>query len=474
MRTLLLALALGVGGCAVGAPPGFSDGDLWTFPLVAPLEDDLLLVPVYVQDRPDPLLFMIDPDSRQSSIDSALQSELKPYSVQVPDEVTEKDEKVSVYVAEIARIKVGDLEVRNLKMRVHNAGTFFSGGRVVRGILGRDVIADSLILAADRDRGVAYLATQGNLSPPAGATAIGFRHYFHRQIAKVTINDKSSYDVHLDIGARTSMLLAGRMAKAGLPRINVRASLVDEYGARREESTGGLAAKVALGALRADGILFLPFGDKRIDDEELQGAIGQNFFSRYHMTMNWDKKKMWLKPRSGDVIGTTRERLRRWGNLFDKCKSPACVSVELVREETPAPAAPAAPASPATPTPTPAAPTPATPTPAEPGVTPAAPVTPAPAGTAAPVKEMRIVREDLASFDYEVLLEAVNAEGKPLGLPRLLAHLPGGIPSLTLRPVAPEYAAAATFIVLDVSPFPRPCESAPEGRRCVWTLEKRM
>ena len=36
------------GGCAVGAPPGFSDGDLWTFPLVAPLEDDLLLVPVYV------------------------------------------------------------------------------------------------------------------------------------------------------------------------------------------------------------------------------------------------------------------------------------------------------------------------------------------------------------------------------------------------------------------------------------------
>jgi len=84
------------------------------------------------------------------------------------------------------------------------------------------------------------------------------------------------------------------------------------------------------------------------------------------------------------------------------------------------------------------------------------------------------VREDLASFDYEVLLEAVNADGKPLGLPRLLAHLPGGIPSMTLRPVGPEYAAAATFMVLDVSPFPRPCESTPEGRRCIWTLEKRM
>ena len=472
MRTCLIALALFcVGGCAVGAPPGFSDGDLWTFPLVAPLEDDLLLVPVYVNDRAEPLLFMIDPDSRQSSIDNALQSELKPYSVQAPREVTENDERIPIFVAEIAKIKVGDLEVKNLKMRVHNAGTFFAGGRVVRGILGRDVIADSLVLTADRDRGVAFLATQGSLSPPPGAFEVGFRHYFHRQIARVTINDKRSFDVHLDIGARTSMLLANRMARAGLPRLPVRALLVDEYGFKREESSGGLAAKVALGDARVDGLLFLPFGDKRIDDEEVQGALGNNFFSRFHMTMNWDKKKLWLKPRSNDVIGTARERVRRWGNLFDKCKNPACVSVQLVRVEAPAPAAPATP---------PAAPPAATPAPApEPGVTPAPPVTPEPTppgGTAPalPLKELRILREDLASVEYEVMFEAVDADGRPLGLPRLLAHLPGGIPAVTERTLAPEYAAAAAFVVIDVSPVPRPCENGPEGRRCVWPLEKRM
>ncbi len=461
MRTLLFAaLAAASGSCAVGAPPGFSDGDLWTFPLVAPLEDDLLLVPVYVQDRPEPLLFMIDPDSRQSSIDNALQSELKPYSVQAPEEVTEKDEKVPIFVAEIMKIKVGDLEVRNLKMRVHNAGTFYSGGRVVRGILGRDVIADSLIFAADRDRGVAYLATQGNLSPPPGAIEVGFRHFFHRQLASIKINDKSSFDVHLDIGARTSMLMQGALAKASLPRLNVRATLVDEYGAKREETTGGLAAKVLLGKAEVDGVLFLPFGDRRVDKEDLQGALGQNFFSRFNLTMNWDKKKMWLKPRSGDLIGTSRERIRRWGNLFDKCKNPACISVQLVREEAPAAPAPAAPAAPA-----PAAPAG--------GVTPEPPVTPPPPATGA-VKEIRILREDLASIDYEVLLEAIDADGKPLGLPRLLAHLPGGIPTLTERTLAPQYASAATFIVLDVSPFPRPCASAPEGRRCVWALEQHM
>ena len=473
MRRLLIALAL-CSGCAVGAPPGFSDGDLWTFPLVAPLEDDLLLVPVYVQDRSEPLLFMIDPDSRQSSIDNALQSELKPYSVQAPEEVTEADSPIPVFVAEIAKIKVGDLEVKNIKMRVHNAGTFFSGGRVVRGILGRDVIADSLVFAADRDRGVAFLATQGSLSPPAGAIEVGFRHYFHRQIASITVNERNKFDVHLDLGARTSMLFANRMAKAGMPRLNVRALLVDEYGYKREESSGGLAAKLALGEARADGVLFLPFGDKRIDDDELQGALGQNFFSRFHMTINWDKKKLWLKPRSGDLIGTAKERLQRWGNLFDKCKHPACVSVELVREEAP-PAAPAAPAAPVAPAAPPAAGEPG-------GVTPAPPVTPAPApaepaaapAVAGPLKELRIVREDLASIDYEVMLEAVNADGKPLGLPRLLAHLPGGIPTVTQRNLPPEYGAAAAFMVLDVSPFPRPCENGPEGRRCVWALEKRM
>lgn len=472
MRTLLVAVAAAAcGSCAVGAPPGFSDGDLWTFPLVAPLEDDLLLVPVYVQDRAEPLLFMIDPDSNVSSIDNALQSELKPHTVYGPEELTEADEKVPTFVAEIMKIKVGDLEVRNLKMRVHKAGIFFAGGRMVRGILGRDVIADSLVFAADRDRGVAYLATQGNLSPPPGAVEIGFRHFYHRQLASIKINDRYSFDVHLDIGARTSMLLADRLAKAKLPRLNVRASLVDEYGARREETTGGLAAKVQLGKAEVDGILLLPYGDKRVDDDDLQGALGQNFFSRYHLTINWDRKKLWLKPRSPDLIGNSRERIRRWGDLFDRCKNPACVSVQIIRVEAPA----AAPAPGVTPPPAVAPPPAPPPAPAPPAAAPpaAAPPTPAPPASG-PVKEIRILREELASIDYEVLLEAVDADGKSLGLPRLLAHLPGGIPSLSERDLAPGYASAAAFVVLDVSPFPRPCDSAAEGRRCVWALEKHM
>ena len=345
--SILAILALGVVvGCAVGAPPGFSDGDVWTVPLVAPLENDLLLVPVTIDDMKQPVLFMIDPDSQESAIDSGLQSQLKPYSYQVGDEISEADHRVHVFVAEILKLEIGELEVRNHKMRVFKMGALWSGGRMVRGILGRDIIADSLIFSADRDRGVAYLATQGHLKPPPGATVVGLTHYFHRQLATVTINRSHTARMHMDLGARTSMLWPSLLSSFGLPHIPVKAQLVDEYGVVRSVSAGGLAAKVAVGGQEIDGVMMLPFGDQRIQesDHELDGALGQNFFSRFLVTINWDQKKLWLKPRTADLVGSAEERLARWGGAFRGCADPACVKVELVRAPVAAPGMGAAPA----------------------------------------------------------------------------------------------------------------------------------
>jgi hypothetical protein len=49
-------------GCTVGAPPGFSAGENWTFPLVGPLENGLLITPATVKGH-GPYLFAIDPDA---------------------------------------------------------------------------------------------------------------------------------------------------------------------------------------------------------------------------------------------------------------------------------------------------------------------------------------------------------------------------------------------------------------------------
>src|SRR5207237_1156911 len=78
-RVLALALALALGGaCTVGAPPGFSSGDHWAFPLVGPLEDGVLLVPVTINGK-GPYLFLLDPDAPLTSIDEALAAGLDLY-----------------------------------------------------------------------------------------------------------------------------------------------------------------------------------------------------------------------------------------------------------------------------------------------------------------------------------------------------------------------------------------------------------
>jgi hypothetical protein len=494
MRALLCLVAI-LGGCAVGAPPGFSKGDSWGFPLVAPLEDDVLLVPVHVENRAEAVLFMIDPDSAVSSIDSALQNELKPYSRQVPHQLNERDQRVPVFMAELKRMRVGELEIENIRVRVHKVGTFWAGGRRVRGILGRDVLADSLLLSLDRDRGVGILATQGGISPPRQAHEISFRAYFHRRIAKVKVNGRHELDMHLDLGARTTMLWAEQIQKAGLPKLNVRAELQDEYGTTWTESSGGLAAMVEIAGARVDAIVVLPYGDLRVEKGDLDGALGQNFFSRFNVIANWHERKMWLRKRTTDLIGTAPERLRRWGRAFEGCTRAACVKVELVRGDaapapgaTPPPGATPAPGGATAPARGPfgAAPPPAAPpAPASGGAAPTPPADPQPdtaaqPGTPAPpsgpnaLREIRIVREPRGVHGtYEVLLEAVREDGEPLGLPRLRATLMAGAQTVSDTQLAPQYDAAAAFLVVDASPFPRECEMTAAGQRCMFQQASR-
>ena len=72
---------------------------------------------------------------------------------------------------------------------------------------------------------------------------------------------------------------------------------------------------------------------------------------------------------------------------------------------------------------------------------------------------------EVASLGYELLLEAVGADGRSLGLPRLAVTFAPGTRELRQR-LSPVFASAR-FRVLDVSPFVRSCPTA-EG--CVFEL----
>ena len=434
--------------CVVGSPPGFSDGDRWQVPLVAPLEHDVLLLPVKINDT-GPYLFAVDPDSNVSSIDNVLSTELQLMTRQHRDELSENDKRIPVYKSEVKTIAVGNLTVRNREVNVHKFGSFWVGGRRVRGLLGRDVIADSLVFAADRDAGIAYIGTQGNLPPPTGAAAVKFRPYFRRNIATVMVaGNKAS--MHIDLGGPVSQAWAKKLNSWQLPAVGKRRRMTDEYGTVWETSQGATASSIELAGHSQSNIVLVPFADGRVEEEELDGTIGQDVLSHYNVTANWHEKTIWLQPRNPDLLATADARIKRWGSVFEGCKQPACVSVEVIggQQPTPPPTAPQEPVA--------AAPS-------------TAPST-APGATVSEV-QLHVAREaSVLDLDYEVLIEALDQNGKSLGLPRILVALPKGAATIVEPRFDPTYAAAKSFAVVDLSPFRRECEKRDSVTSCVWRL----
>src|SRR5687768_17419946 len=137
-RSGLLVGVVFLSACAYGAPLGFSGGDSWSIQLVGPLEDNELVVPVKVNGK-GPYLFVIDTDAEHSSVDSALSSELELYCGLGPEKPDERDKKVRTTICEVGKLQVGDqLTVSSLKdVNVHKFGTYWVGGRQMRGVLGR-------------------------------------------------------------------------------------------------------------------------------------------------------------------------------------------------------------------------------------------------------------------------------------------------------------------------------------------------
>jgi hypothetical protein len=215
--------------------------------------------------------------------------------------------------------------------------------------------------------------------------------------------------------------------------------MTDEYGTLWTTDTAAMASTVQVGNHSEQNVLFVPYRDRRLEEVDLDGTLGMSFFSRFHVTANWHQKKLWIRPRSPDVMASSAERIRRWGSLFDACNSPGCVSVQVVQ----------------------------TPIASVPSTQPDDPTIPSSAPGAEPSFLLRVEREARArQLDYDVLLEAVGEDGRSLGLPRLLVTLPRGVAEVTAPDIDPNYGAAAAFTVIDVGPFP-----ADHGEGgCAWQM----
>ena len=457
-RTSLLPLALiatigaSLGACAIGAPPGFSEGKSWSFPLVGPLEDSLLIVPVFINDK-GPYLMAIDPDAPNSAVDEGVVSEAQLYGSLGARQDDEQDQRHQMRQAEVLQVKLGSLTVRNRSFTVVKIGTFSSAGRQLRGILGRDVIADSLVFGFDRDRGVAYLSTQDGFVKPINAAPLPFEILSSqlastgagqlpwlpsgRRIAKATIGTQT-FKLHLDLGGVYSQLRGQLWAKAGLTTKNEKAVLTDEVGTQREIDQVGIASTVTAGPITAHDLPFAPFDDRRWETDDIDGTLGLNFFRNYAVWANWDKTTFYVQPR--ETADQTKDRLARWGApQLAKCEHLGCVTIEFADGGATSPSAEAA----------------------GPGAQPnAAPPTAAPSNTPPGQRQLTVHRDASAmDLNLEILAEAVDASGVSIHQPRVVINLPAGEGSAASLVPSTIYGNAH-FVVRDISPFPRSCGRA--------------
>ncbi len=432
------AMILGalVTGCTVGAPPGFSSGDSWSFPLVGPLEDGPLLVPVMINDT-GPYLFLLDPDAPMTSIDEALAAKLDLIGGLGGRLSDETDTERPVRVAEFSSLTLGSLTVRRRLVALHRNGAFAAAGRPLQGIIGRNILAESLVFAFDRDAGMGYLATRDVFTAPAGATAVPFRDIAlgsqvgdvngaTRRLVKATING-TSYDVHVDLGGYQSQLRASLWPQARLTPLPYRATLVDELGTTRSVDKAGIANQIAVGGASGMGVLMVPYGDLRTDPEAVDGTVGLNFFAPYAVWADWSGRTIYVRPRETDEDKVAL-RLSRWASReLIACRQPACVVKAAVAGPPPPP----------------------------PG-----------SEDEPPPVDLEVTRDaSVEGLAYEVTLDATGADGRALGLPRLIATFPRGVTTIRQK-VSPMFAGA-TLRVVDVSPFVRPC---PTAAGCVLEL----
>jgi hypothetical protein len=440
LAALLGALALGSSlvGCAVGAPPGFSEGDRWVIPLVGPLEDGLLLVPALVNDK-GPYVFAIDPDAHVSIIDREVVDEVKPRTGEGPRMLDESDTQQNRFYGEILSWQIGTLTVAGPKpAQIVGKGTFDADGRRIHGVIGRDIIADSLVFGFDREMGVVTLTTQKAFKAPPNASVLSYSKLQSR-IPNVETLPRSrllvqaniggaSYAVHVDFGATTSQLRPRSWPRAQLAASEAQLAVVDEAGMLRPVKQKGVAPTVTAGAVTSKDVVFVPYNDKRWPDQDIEGSIGLGFFKPYNIVANWDRDQVYVTTRKDPTLDIPL-RLGRWqSKTLTACADVGCVKVSAVD--------------------------------------PLAGKPPEERPEKHPGLVLSVVRDRSAQqLNLEVLIAVTPAEGKP-PLKWLVASLPAGSDrAMTHLPV--DYLDAS-YTVLDAGMFPRTC---PAGGACIDRIE---
>jgi hypothetical protein len=407
--------------------------------MIGPLEDGLLLVPALVNDK-GPFVFAIDPDAHVSIIDEDVLAATKAVTGEGPRMLDENDTEQNRFYAEILSWQVGTLTVQGPKpAQIVGKGTFDADGRRIHGVIGRDIIADSLVFGFDREVGVITLSTTNKFTAPAGAKSFTYSKLqsripnaetlpLPRRLVSADINGMK-FPVHVDLGATTSQLRPRAWARAKLVQSEAQIGLVDEAGILRAAKQKGVAPAVAVGDVTSKDVVFVPYVDKRWPDQDIEGTVGLNFFKPYSVTVNWDTNRLFLVPRNDPTL-IIPVRLSRWqSKTLASCEHVGCVKVSAID--------------------------------------PLADKPPEEKAAKHPGLVVSVVRDRTAmQLNLEVLIAVSGATEGQAPLKWLIANLPAGA-DRAMTHLPGEYVDAK-YTVLDAGLFPRAC---PAEGGCIDRIE---
>jgi hypothetical protein len=248
----------------------------------------------------------------------------------------ERGEPHHRFFGDVRHVQVGTLAIEEIGMMVVPHENYAAYGRDIRGVLGRDVIADSLVFGFDRDRGIATLMTEATFAVPDGAIDVTYEHtlrnnaltnHTSRRVATVSIDGKPRRFA-LSLGFENSRVRASIAPllglRAGTPGVAVE---FDTSGTRVLTAELGIASDLAAGSATAHDVDLFSYDDVLFKTyaELFDGTLGLDFFRDYIVWGDWGQYAYRLVPR-GPVEAQTKLRLERWGRTFATCQLPGCVT----------------------------------------------------------------------------------------------------------------------------------------------------
>lgn len=309
-------------GCVVGAPPGFTPGEAWTFPLVDPLAHVPLITPVTIHGK-GPYLFILDPDA-ETGIDVGIIPSL-PTVGNGPN------------YAPLTDVQIGSLHVDNLPFIARPPNRFDVGGRRIAGVIGKEVITSGLVFGFDRDRGIAWLATPRRATKPPGARSFSYwtRKGMERgPLVTVAVADHDR-DLHVDLG-RMANRLRDRFW-GGLAVTDEKRTVILDNSEHHDSTRIATARNVRVGGIERFGVVFSPFEDRRTLAQDLDGTLGLEFFWGFAMAVDFSDHRIDVAPR------TEIDRATRTARWQLPCKHAGCAELllhgkelEVVPERAPA------------------------------------------------------------------------------------------------------------------------------------------